>query len=95
DSASADEEDAHCVDKSEDCSYWSEMGECEGNPAFMLKDCCKSCNEEIVNVDPKYEPVRDKCRNNNEHCSFWALDGGCFDNPKYMNKECAPACQSC
>ncbi|KAL7534478.1 hypothetical protein ACHAXR_005903, partial [Thalassiosira sp. AJA248-18] len=50
---------------------------------------------QIVNADPKYNPVRSDCRNNDERCSEWALGTGCDDNPKYMKRECSPACHSC
>ena len=51
--------------------------------------------EEIVNTDPKYESIRDKCKNIHTHCTEWAIGTGCDDNPRYMKYKCAPACQSC
>jgi ShK domain-like len=35
-----------CTDQHEQCAYWSSLGECAVNPAYMLLNCphsCKSC----------------------------------------------------
>lgn len=35
-----------CKNKHKDCTFWSVLGECENNPAYMLVNCapvCQSC----------------------------------------------------
>lgn len=35
-----------CQNKHKDCTFWSVLGECENNPAYMLVNCapvCQSC----------------------------------------------------
>ncbi|KAL3784812.1 hypothetical protein HJC23_013852 [Cyclotella cryptica] len=39
-----DDDDSECIDTHELCRAWSGSGECEENPAFMLKHCKRSCN---------------------------------------------------
>ena len=34
-----------CKDDNKDCEAWEKSGECKRNPAFMLKNCRKSCKE--------------------------------------------------
>ena len=48
-----------------------------------------------IGADPRYDSVRNDCRNTNENCSHWALGSGCDDNPNYMMMHCSPACRSC
>lgn len=61
------------------------------------KEVVSTSVEYMKNIlaNPKYNSVRDECRNNNENCSIWAMGTGCDDNPKFMKLECAPACKSC
>jgi len=47
DNANADndgDDDHECIDKNEHCKWWSDNGECEKNPGFMLHSCRRSCN---------------------------------------------------
>jgi ShK domain-like len=40
-----------CTDQNETCEYWASIGECEGNPAYMLLNCphsCQSCSMDSV-----------------------------------------------
>jgi len=40
-----------CVNKHELCSFWAAWGECDKNPAFMLKSCslaCLSCENHLI-----------------------------------------------
>jgi len=39
-----DDDDDECIDENEHCKDWSEHGECENNPDFMLHSCRRSCN---------------------------------------------------
>jgi ShK domain-like len=39
-----DAEDSSCLDRDSDCRAWSERGECQNNPAFMLANCANSCD---------------------------------------------------
>jgi hypothetical protein len=32
-----------CVDTNQNCAAWASRGECQKNPGYMLKNCCKSC----------------------------------------------------
>ena len=34
---------AQCTDENNYCQYWSSIGECQKNPAYMLVKCKKSC----------------------------------------------------
>ena len=34
-----------CEDKHESCNGWASIGECTNNPAYMLNNCKKSCNQ--------------------------------------------------
>lgn len=47
-----------CRDQEDECTYWSALGECETNPAYMLTMCarsCKSCeNTKISEVTKLY-----------------------------------------
>jgi prolyl 4-hydroxylase len=49
----------------------------------------------VVFVDPKYESVKDQCKNRNSQCVFWASSGECEANPAFMTLQCAPVCQTC
>jgi len=33
-----------CQDKHQECTNWSNVGECDTNPLFMLSTCCRSCH---------------------------------------------------
>merc|ERR1712194_911230 len=33
-----------CQDKHQECTNWSNVGECDANPLFMLSTCCLSCH---------------------------------------------------
>jgi prolyl 4-hydroxylase len=35
--------EVECVDNHESCEAWASTGECQENPAFMIKNCQKSC----------------------------------------------------
>jgi len=35
----------NCKDNSNNCPYWSQIGECRKNPAYMLQYCKKSCRQ--------------------------------------------------
>ena len=37
------ENEEECFDSYEECDEWASMGECEGNPRYMLTYCKKSC----------------------------------------------------
>lgn len=39
-----DAEDSSCLDREADCRGWSERGECQNNPAYMLANCANSCD---------------------------------------------------
>lgn len=41
---SSNNADDNCQDKTTECEYWKEVGECDDNPAFMEKRCPRSCN---------------------------------------------------
>ncbi|QQP58563.1 Metalloendopeptidase, partial [Caligus rogercresseyi] len=44
-----------CVDTNKFCASWATQGECEKNPAWMLKYCqisCKECGNQCVDHNP-------------------------------------------
>lgn len=48
-----------------------------------------------VDIEEKYDGVREGCKNQHESCAFWAVLGECDNNPAYMKAKCAPVCKSC
>jgi hypothetical protein len=42
--ANSTEGGADCLDSEKLCSFWSQRGECEKNPEYMMQHCPKSCN---------------------------------------------------
>lgn len=55
-SNSSTDDSSDCQDKTSQCSYWKEVGECEDNRNFMKKRCPRSCNlcPEQLNDDLKH-----------------------------------------
>jgi hypothetical protein len=39
----SEDDNLECVDDESSCKYWSEVGECDNNPNFMLEHCRLSC----------------------------------------------------
>ena len=60
------------------CADWAKTGECQKNPAWMLKGCPVACKE-----------CKNKCADHNPHCDEWADRGECKKNGPYMNIYCA------
>ena len=60
------------------CADWAKAGECQKNPAWMLKGCPVACKE-----------CKNKCADHNPHCDEWADRGECKKNGPYMNIYCA------
>ncbi|XP_063233842.1 zinc metalloproteinase nas-4-like [Bacillus rossius redtenbacheri] len=73
-----------CADNHGLCQRWARRGECGRNPAWMLVNCARAC-----------EQCGGKCSDHNRFCGKWALAGECRRNPDYMNVYCARACVSC
>ena len=51
------------------CADWAKAGECQKNPAWMLKGCPVACNE-----------CKNKCADHNSNCSAWEERGECKKN---------------
>ena len=60
------------------CADWAKAGECQKNPAWMLKGCPVACKE-----------CKNKCSDHNPHCDEWADRGECKKNAPYMDIYCA------
>ncbi|GAB1597949.1 zinc metalloproteinase nas-14-like [Argonauta hians] len=74
------------------CETWAANGDCLTNPAWMKKNCRKSCSF-CSGVIPGT-----KCNNkyrNDEKCDQWALEGECQLNSKWMQENCAKSCRTC
>lgn len=48
--------------------------------------------ENVVGKDPKYDPVRESCKNMKAECIQWKLEGKCSG---WYETNCAPVCESC
>ena len=60
------------------CADWAKAGECQKNPAWMLKGCPVACGE-----------CENKCTDHNTNCKKWADRGECRKNAPYMDIYCA------
>ncbi|XP_040568966.1 zinc metalloproteinase nas-6 [Lepeophtheirus salmonis] len=75
---------ADCVDSNKYCPTWAKQGECEKNPAWMLKNCQISCQE-----------CKNSCADHNPSCQKWANSGECTKNSDYMKLYCLKSCGIC
>jgi hypothetical protein len=73
-------------DMNSNCPDWTNSGECDRNPDYMLQYCAKSCDEKIKNANA---PKKDM----NSNCPYWANIGECDRNPSYMLEDCIPSCK--
>ena len=71
------------VDKIETCQSWSEMGECDANPQFMLQNCPAAC----ANAG-KYKSQMQR------ECEGYAKQGECSRNPAFMLSSCRRQCDA-
>ncbi|XP_019618894.1 PREDICTED: putative tyrosinase-like protein tyr-3 isoform X2 [Branchiostoma belcheri] len=74
-----------CTNKNKMCHAWSCAGECDKNPAYMLRQCTWSCGA----CGPKF------CLDNNKNCDAWMKRGECSKNPGYMLANCCWSCMAC
>ena len=51
--------------------------------------------EYTVQVEDRYQPVRETCRTYDMKCAYWATLGECDTNQDFMNEQCAPVCFTC
>jgi prolyl 4-hydroxylase len=81
DGTSAPEE---CSDQHESCPYWTSIGECTANPAYMHTNCPKSCGTcDCVDVDQ-------------ERCPQWAIRNNCVGTEEeFMYTNCIKSCKAC
>ena len=92
--------DPSCEDGNGSCEAWAAAGECERNPAYMVTNCARSCNECVVvgqtssneSAGTTSDP---SCEDDNESCEAWADAGECEGNPDYMLTNCASSCDAC
>jgi len=80
-----------CEDNHKRCQEWSDRGECNINPKYMLKWCKKSCKV-CSGSGTTSPPV---CTNNHDRCQEWADRGECKKNPRYMLRVCKKSCNVC
>ena len=73
-----------CVDKSLFCGFAASNGECEKQPAYMKRNCKKSCNL-----------CDESCLDKSHHCQNWADARKCEKNPGYMRAKCKKSCGWC
>ena len=69
-------------DNDANCAVWAASGECENNPAFMLKECAASCAGESD----------DEGVDLHQDCEPWVKDGECYRNPAFMLQQCKASC---
>jgi len=88
---------APCVDSNVQCPTWAKIGECQNNPAYMLKSCRKSCGTCGVSVTmPAVTPASGVCEDlSKQYCPIWAKSGECKSNPNYMLSKCKKSCGKC
>ncbi|KAL1521325.1 hypothetical protein AB1Y20_020992 [Prymnesium parvum] len=65
-----------------ECRSWASVGECESNPAFMLKECASACAGE----------AEDEVEDIHQDCAAWVKDGECYRNPAFMLQQCRKSC---
>jgi hypothetical protein len=96
--------EAKCIDLSDDCAAWADMGECSGNPAFMHVKCARACDAcgslefgaaRAAATLQASEPPKKKCTDKATECALWARNGECLRNPRYMQISCASSCDTC
>merc|ERR1712002_97614 len=75
-----------CVDLNKYCGPWAKRGECQKNPDWMKKNCCKSCKEAGGGGGGD-------CIDKNQFCSSWAQRGECEKNPVWMKANCCKSCK--
>lgn len=95
---------AKCADAADaiSCEGWTELGQCEQNPGFMLQQCRRSCGEcgeeggEEEDDDNKGgEEEEDRCADSDGGCYLWADAGECEQNSDWMLKKCRKSCGVC
>lgn len=72
-----------CQDGHKNCRYWASIGECQKNPNYMLKTCCKSCKAVTG------------CNDTDKNCAYWASIGECKKNANWMLSHCKKSCRNC
>ncbi|XP_047482458.1 zinc metalloproteinase nas-15-like [Penaeus chinensis] len=73
-----------CEDSHNHCGTWSQSGECEKNPDWMLTNCRKACNK-----------CDNTCKDTNVFCNEWSQMGECTRNAPYMSLFCKKSCGVC
>ncbi|KAL3911945.1 MAG: hypothetical protein SGILL_007081 [Bacillariaceae sp.] len=86
-------EENACQDDHDQCIQWSEAGECDKNPKFMLNNCRRSCDA----CDNDIQEPAEQCEDQHEQCEKWATasTNECEANPRYMHKHCKRSCGIC
>ena len=100
DGADDDEADL-CKDRHDLCKFWSSIGECESNKAWMTRACPISCDK--CNGERDFGRRSATCRflgstvciDRHRLCSFWASLNECETNKVWMLVQCAKSCKSC
>lgn len=77
------------------CDGWAQrkVSECNKNPKFMKKNCCKSCSSVPAKAAPQPKPT---CSDNSEYsskCPRWAKLLECSKN-SWMKKNCCNSCKA-
>lgn len=75
------------------CDTWAQLGECTGNPTWMVKNCRKSCGQ-CGGGDSGSETCKDIYENTLQ-CQDWAKRGECKANEWWMSRNCKKSCNKC
>uniref|UniRef100_A0A914E472 ShKT domain-containing protein n=1 Tax=Acrobeloides nanus TaxID=290746 RepID=A0A914E472_9BILA len=78
-----------CFNENFCCNFWSQKGECEKNPTWMLCNCKVSCGK----CFPQY--LFGSCVDYHTGCPKWASTGECQKNEDWMKDNCRKSCNSC
>merc|ERR1712121_39904 len=81
-----------CHNFEKNCGAWVKQGQCEKNPKFMSKYCCKACGGVKPTKPTTLKPS--KCHDlNAKFCQ--ARKNRCYYDRSVMSKNCMKTCRMC